>query len=163
MTRADLSDIRVLVLEDNSLQRRILVKILETLGASDVRQAGDGIEALAILEGFLPDIILTNCRMQPMGGLEFARRLRAADDQPYQTVPIIMLSAESEAAQAELARNAGINAFLIKPVLSAALREQILRLIENPGPFVRSSAYTGPERRLSTDPYVGPERRRAET
>lgn len=163
MTRTDLADLRVLVVEDNSLQRRIVVKMLETLGAADVRQAGDGVEALAVLETFRPDIILTNCRMQPMGGLEFAGRLRAAADRPYQTVPVIMLSAEDEAAQAERARDTGINAFLTKPVLSAVLRDQILQLLKNPPPFVRSATYIGPDRRVSSTPYNGRDRRHAET
>ncbi len=162
MTRTDFSDLRVLVVEDNSFQRRILVKILETLGAREVRQAGDGLEALAVLAEFLPDIILTNCRMQPIGGLEFARRLRAAEDQPYQAVPIIMLSAEDEAIQAGLARDVGINAFLTKPVLSAPLRDQILKVIANPAPFVRSATYIGPERRTAVLPFPGRDRRRAE-
>ena len=162
MTQRDLSGVRVLVVEDNVFQRRILIKLLETLEADDVRQAGDGTEALAVLEGFLPDIILTNCQMQPMGGLEFARRVRTSEQRPFQTVPIIMLSAEDELTQAQMARNAGINAFLTKPISPERLCEGILQLIENPPPFVRSATYVGPERRISRAPFFGPNRRRAD-
>jgi two-component system, chemotaxis family, chemotaxis protein CheY len=162
MTQADLSDVRVLVVEDNAFQRRILIRLLTTLKAGEVQQAADGAEALAMLEHFLPDIILTNSQMQPMGGLEFARRVRASEQRPFQTVPIIMLSAEDALSEAPVARSAGINAFLSKPVSPDVLGEQILNMIANPPPFVRSPAYVGPERRLSNDPYSGPERRRAE-
>lgn len=162
VTQKNLSDVRVLVVEDNAFQRRILIKVLETLQVGEVRQAGDGAEALAILESFLPDVILTNCRMQPVPGLEFARRVRASDQRPFQSVPIIMLSAENELSQAQTARSAGINAFLIKPVAPETLREQILQLINNPPPFVRSAAYVGPDRRTSELPFSGQDRRRAD-
>ena len=116
MTQKEFSDVRVLVVEDNAFQRRILIKILESFKTKEVRQAGDGAEALALLEDFTPDVILTNCRMEPVGGLEFARRVRASDQRPFQTVPIIRLSAEDELSQVQIARSAGINAYLIKPV-----------------------------------------------
>jgi two-component system, chemotaxis family, chemotaxis protein CheY len=162
MTKPDLSGVRALVVEDNTLQRRILIRMLEALKASEVRQAADGSEALGMLEDFTPDVIVTNSRMQPVGGLEFARRVRASEQRPFQTVPIIMVSATDELTAVEAARNAGINAFLAKPVLIETLREQILNLIENPPPFVRSAAYIGPERRLSDLPFPGPDRRRAD-
>jgi CheY-like chemotaxis protein len=162
MTQADLSDVHVLVVEDNAFQRRILIRLLTTLKAGEVQQAADGAEALAMLEHFLPDIILTNSQMRPMGGLEFARRVRASEQRPFQTVPIIMLSAEDAVSAAPIARSAGINAFVSKPVSPEVLGEQILNMIANPPPFVRSPTYIGPDRRLSRDFYSGPERRRAE-
>lgn len=162
MPPANLSDVRVLVVEDNPFQRRILIRLLEALRVGEIRQAQDGAEALAILEDYTPDVILTNCRMQPVGGLEFARRVRASEQRAFQTVPIIMLSAEEELSQVELARSAGINDFLFKPVPPESLRERILQLIENPPPFVRSAAYVGPERRTSELPFSGPDRRRAD-
>jgi DNA-binding NarL/FixJ family response regulator len=74
-----------------------------------------------------------------------------------------MLSLNDEPNLQQTARNAGINAFLLKPVSPDALCQRILQLTRNPTPFVRSATYIGPERRVSTDPYFGPERRHAET
>jgi two-component system, chemotaxis family, chemotaxis protein CheY len=163
MTHPDLAGLRVLVVEDNPLQRRILIKILETLRAQEVRQAADGTEALTILTSFLPDIILTNWQMRPMAGLELARRVRASERQPFQTVPIIMLSANDDHAQAGRARDAGINAFMTKPVSPLQLGAKVIEVIANPRPFIRSATYIGPDRRFRDVPFSGSDRRRADT
>lgn len=160
MTQTDLSAIRILVVEDNLLQRRILTRILQAANAKEIRQAADGSEALGILESFLPDVILTNRQMQPMDGIAFARRLRALEQQPFQTVPIIMLSLNDELNLKQTAHNAGINAFLLKPVSPDALCQCILQLTRNPAPFVRSAGYVGPDRRFADVPFSGPDRRR---
>jgi CheY-like chemotaxis protein len=161
MTQTDLSAFRILVVEDNLLQRRILTRILQSANAKEVRQAADGGEALAILETFLPDVILTNRQMQSMDGITFARRVRAAEQRPFQTVPIIMLSLNDELNLKPIARNAGINAFLVKPVSPDALCQCILQITRHPTPFVRSAEYIGPDRRLADLPFSGPDRRRA--
>jgi two-component system, chemotaxis family, chemotaxis protein CheY len=160
MTQTDLSAIRILVVEDNLLQRRILTRILQAANAREVRQAADGGEALAILETFLPDVILTNRQMQPMDGITFARNVRASEQRPFQAVPIIMLSLNDELNLKKIARSVGINAFLIKPVSPDALCQCILQLTRNPLPFVRSPDYIGPDRRRADVPFSGPDRRR---
>lgn len=160
MTQTDLSAIRILVVEDNVLQRRILIRMLQAANAKEIRQAADGAEALAILETFLPNVILTNRQMQTMDGITFARRVRASEQRPFQTVPIIMLSLNDEPNLQQTARNAGINAFLLKPVSPDALCQRILQLTRNPTPFVRSANYIGPDRRFSDVPFSGPDRRR---
>jgi CheY-like chemotaxis protein len=160
MTQTDLSAIRILVVEDNLLQRRILTRILQAANAREVLQAADGGEALAILETFLPDVILTNRQMQPMDGITFARNVRASEHRPFQAVPIIMLSLNDELNLKQIARSVGINAFLIKPVSPDALCQCILQLTHNPLPFVRSPDYIGPDRRRADAPFSGPDRRR---
>jgi two-component system, chemotaxis family, chemotaxis protein CheY len=160
MTQTDLSAIRILVVEDNLLQRRILTRILQAANAKEIRQAADGSEALVILETFLPDVILTNRQMQPVDGITFARRVRASEQRPFQTVPIIMLSLNDALNLKQIARNAGINAFLLKPVSPDTLCQCILQLTRNPAPFVRSADYVGPDRRFADVPFSGADRRR---
>ena len=160
MTQTDLSGIRILVVEDSLLQRRILTRILHAANAGEVRQAADGSEALAILKTFLPDIILTNRQMQPMDGITFASRVRASEQQPFQALPIIMLSLNDELNLKQIAHSVGINAFLMKPVSPEALCQCILQLTRDPLPFVRSANYVGPDRRRADAPFSGPDRRR---
>jgi CheY-like chemotaxis protein len=159
MTQTDLSAIRVLVVEDNLLQRRILTRVLQAANAKEVRQAADGSEALAILETFLPDVILTNRQMQPTDGITFARRVRASEQRPFQAVPIIMLSLNDELNLKQIAHSVGINAFLMKPVSPDTLCQCILQLTRNPSPFVRSADYVGPDHRRADMPFSGPGRR----
>ncbi|MBC3209346.1 EAL domain-containing response regulator [Pseudomonas sp. SWRI111] len=66
------SSLRVIVLEDHSFQRAIAVSMLQQLGCTDVFQAADGAEALAVLNEVGPvDIALCDLRMDGMDGLEF--------------------------------------------------------------------------------------------
>jgi CheY-like chemotaxis protein len=98
--------------------------------------------------------------MQPMDGITFVRRVRASEQRPFQTVPIIMLSVNDELNLKQTARGAGINAFLLKPVSPNTLCQCILQLTRNPTPFVRSAEYIGPDRRAADVPFSGPDRRR---
>ncbi|MGB5346474.1 MAG: EAL domain-containing response regulator [Woeseia sp.] len=73
--------LRVLIAEDHDFQRRALAHLLRSLGANEVIEAGDGAEALQILESlsFDVDLILCDLDMPKMDGMEFMRHLGASD------------------------------------------------------------------------------------
>lgn len=162
MSKSDLAEVHVLVVEDNLFQRKLLVRILEGLGVGAVMQAADGEEALHIMASFVPDIIITDSRMQPVDGLEFARRVRRAEGESYQKVPMIMVSVEGTCEEVNAARDAGIEDFLVKPVRPEVFRERILHLISHPRPFVRCRTYVGPDRRMRQEWIPNSERRHVE-
>ncbi|MGB5247438.1 MAG: EAL domain-containing response regulator [Woeseia sp.] len=72
--------LRVLIAEDHDFQRRALVHVVRALGASEVLEAGDGVEALKILEAesFLVDLILCDLDMPNMDGMELMRHIGTA-------------------------------------------------------------------------------------
>lgn len=80
----------ILVIEDNVYVRSLLADVFEMEGYN-VLQAGQGAEALAVMEGQRVDVILTDLRMPVMDGLTFATALRA--DGRYRHIPIVLLSA----------------------------------------------------------------------
>lgn len=80
----------ILVIEDNVYVRSLLADVFEMEGYS-VLQAGQGAEALAIMEDRQVDVILTDLRMPVMDGLKFATALRA--DGRYRHIPVVLLSA----------------------------------------------------------------------
>lgn len=159
MTDTDFSTLRILLVEDNDFQRKIMVKILETLGAREVVQASNGADALTVLASFTPDIVLTDSRMEPMDGLEMARQIRSSEGDAFQTVPMIMISVEGHPDEVRAARDAGIEDFLVKPVRPEILRDRIRHLLRNPRPFIRCEAYIGPDRRVRQHPPPPMERR----
>ncbi len=99
-----------------------------------------------------------------MDGLEFVRLVRTDTESPNPFVPVIMLTAHTEAKRVVEARDAGVTEFLAKPISAHQLYSRILAVIERPRPFIRAKAYVGPERRRRQDPKrKGPERRERKT
>jgi DNA-binding response OmpR family regulator len=71
-----------------------------------------------------------------------------------------MLTAHSEKARVQMARDAGVTEFCVKPVTPADMMKKVAAVIDRPRPFVRSDAYFGPDRRRIDDPkFKGQERR----
>jgi EAL domain-containing protein (putative c-di-GMP-specific phosphodiesterase class I)/DNA-binding NarL/FixJ family response regulator len=76
----DIRSLRMMVVEDQAVQRRIAVRMLRNLGVEDVEEAEDGLQALMLLKGRAtgPDIVLSDLRMPGMDGIEFLRELGQA-------------------------------------------------------------------------------------
>ena len=130
-TEATLAGIRVLVVDDEEVIRRPMLRFLTTLGA-DVREAGNGALALEIIRGgFEPRVILADLRMPRMDGVEFYRRL--LEERPALAERVAFLSGDitqlAGRGLAEIPRER----VLVKPV---ELRELERRIVE----FVREQA-----------------------
>jgi two-component system, chemotaxis family, chemotaxis protein CheY len=158
-----LSNLHVLVVDDNPHMRGIVVAILRGAGFTRVKEACDGAHALEEMRAGIPDIIVCDLNMNPIDGLEFTRMLRTAPDSPNPFVPIIMMTGHTERSKVTAARDAGANELVAKPISAKTLLERIVSVIDRPRPFVRSPHYTGPcRRRASDNDYSGPKRRRSD-
>jgi two-component system chemotaxis response regulator CheY len=145
--RYDFSALNVLVVEDNKNMQKLLRTILNALGIRNVAEASTGDQAFEELLHFEADIVISDWNMQPMNGLEFARKVRLDERSPNPYVPIIMITGHTETNKVIEARDAGINMFLAKPVSVKALSERLTALIENRLRFIRTPSYFGPDRR----------------
>jgi two-component system sensor histidine kinase RpfC len=121
----------ILVAEDNAVNQRVIVGILERAGHK-VRLVGDGEQALDVLENERFDIIIMDLNMPELGGLDAARAYRFMDPDATQ-VPIIMLSADVSLEVVKECEDAGIDAFLPKPVEARRLLDAIANLIAKRG------------------------------
>ncbi len=114
---------RVLVIEDNPVNRFVLRRLLEETGHS-VTEANNGVDGVkaAIAEGF--DVIMTDISMPGLDGVEVARQIRALDG-PSQRARVIAVTAHAMTADLQRFRAAGIDDCLTKPItrlgLAAAL------------------------------------------
>jgi two-component system sensor histidine kinase RpfC len=117
----------ILVAEDNAVNQRVIVGILERAGHK-VRVVGDGEQALDALENERYDAIIMDLNMPELGGLDAARAYRFMDPDASQ-VPIIMLSADVTSEAMKDCEDAGIDAFLPKPVEARQLLDTIASLI----------------------------------
>jgi len=99
---------RILIADDERLQRIDLRELLEELGYRVVAEAKDGLEALTLIQGEIPDVIILDIKMPHMDGIEVARKVS-------KEYPVIMLTAYSESQLIQKARDAGAMAYLTKP------------------------------------------------
>lgn len=115
---ADISGMRVLLVEDNEINCEIMQFVLEEAGAS-VTAAQNGqiaVQTFAASDPGTFDCVLMDLMMPVMSGLEAARVIRGMDRPDAQTVPIIALSANAFEEDVAMAKEAGMNEHLAKPV-----------------------------------------------
>jgi two-component system, chemotaxis family, chemotaxis protein CheY len=114
---------KVLVVDDSRAMRTILKKILESAGA-EVEEAENGQEGLAKLKLGIPlDIVLVDWNMPEMSGLDFVRAVRA--NSRYQTLPLMMVTAETEKSQVGKALAEGANEYVMKPFTKEVIQEKL--------------------------------------
>ena len=117
----DLAGLRVLVAEDNAINRLLMQKVLETVGI-DALFAENGVDAVDIAARMEPDLIFMDMSMPQMNGLDATRAIRAAGGpQPL----IVALTANAFASDRDICLAAGMNDFLSKPVRRAQLLEKL--------------------------------------
>jgi len=105
---------RVLLVDDEALIRMGMRVILRDLGFHVVGEAADGREAVAKVAALDPDVVIMDVKMPVMDGLEATRRIMATHP-----VPIIVLTAYNQQSLVEEAADAGVLAYLMKPVREA--------------------------------------------
>lgn len=114
---------RILVVEDNPINRTVIGRMLERFGARDLDFAENGEEAVAHCADAHYELIFMDARMPRMDGLEATRALRAAGNKAY----IIGVSADAMSEERNEALAAGMNDYVVKPVVRDALAASIDR------------------------------------
>ncbi|MGV3485022.1 MAG: response regulator, partial [Planctomycetaceae bacterium] len=122
-----LMGMRVLIIDDNATNRRILQEVVTQWGMQPFLASG-GLEAIERLKVHGPfGLILLDYHMPEMNGTDFAARLQTLPDAPR--CPIIMLSSSVGGLKASGLRDIGIERLLIKPVIAAELLEAVLAVM----------------------------------
>jgi two-component system, sensor histidine kinase len=116
--RPSLAHLRLLLVEDNHINRKVAIKLLEKVGVKP-QLAGDGLEALKLIATNSYDVILMDMQMPNMDGLTATRSIRemTLTHQPY----IIALTANAFNENKQACHEAGMDAFLSKPIESQKL------------------------------------------
>lgn len=107
---------RVIIAEDEAIVRRDLREMLELEGYEVVADLGRGDEALEAITALKPDLAVLDIKMPGLDGLDVARRLQGAVP-----VAVVILTAFSQRALVEEARDAGVMAYLVKPFQAGEL------------------------------------------
>ena len=119
---------RVLVVEDDEDIADVLRRSLRNEGY-DVRTSADGIDALDVAAGFIPDLVVLDLGLPRLDGVEVCRRLRADSD-----VPILMLTARTETEDRVGGLDSGADDYLVKPFERKELLARIRALLRRRPP-----------------------------
>ena len=114
---------RVLVVDDMAIFREPIQLALRAAGY-DVATAADGVQAIAAISNRRPDVILLDINMPGMNGVSLLRRLRATPS--LASIPVLVLSANADAAQIKAAMHLGVSGYLQKSQFS--FRSMIARI-----------------------------------
>lgn len=122
---------KVLVVDDSKMMRMMHARSLRQAGYRvEILEAGDGAEALQVLEAAGPvDLIICDWNMPGMDGLEFVRAVRARAAPGGRRVPVLMITSQGTQEQVARAKEAGVDTLLVKPVTPEALAVSLEMLL----------------------------------
>lgn len=125
-----MKNVRALIIDDSSVMRKIVERSLRQAGLelSEVKEANNGAEALALLATNRVELILCDINMPVMDGLEFVKRLKGITN--AQGVPVIMITTEGGETHVVQALSAGARGYIRKPFTADQIREHVLPLVE---------------------------------
>jgi response regulator NasT len=116
-----MSDIRILIADEDMRYRASLRKMLESAGYLIVGDTNDGMSALSMIRQIRPDLALIDTRLAQLDGLAVARMLRDED-----LLPVIMTTTHSSREMVMQAREAGVLGYLVKPLKA----DELMPIIE---------------------------------
>jgi CheY-like chemotaxis protein len=122
---------RVLLAEDNAVNQRVAVRMLEKLGCQ-VDVAANGREAVESVWRSSYDCVFMDCQMPEMDGFEATAAIRRREDPGDLHVPIIAITAHAMQGDRDRCLSAGMDDYLSKPVGAEALRTMLQKWVRRP-------------------------------
>ncbi|HME58155.1 MAG TPA: response regulator [Terracidiphilus sp.] len=121
--------LRVLIVDDSSVMRKIVERSLRQAGieVGEVLEASNGAEALAEVQKSAFDLILSDINMPAMDGLEFLRNL--SNIESAKGVPVVMITTEGSEARVVEALSVGARGYIRKPFTPEQVKERIAPLV----------------------------------
>ncbi len=117
----------ILIVDDYKTMLRIVRNLLNQLGFNNIDEATDGTMALEKLTQKPFKMIISDWNMQPMSGLDLLKKVRA--DERFSKLPFIMVTAESKAENIMIAKQAGVNNYIIKPFNAETLKMKLTAVL----------------------------------
>ena len=119
---------RVLVVEDNDLNRKLFCDVLKASGF-EVEPVADGEKALGAAHAFGPDLVIMDIQLPHVSGLDLITRMRAEAD--LASTPILAVTAYAGKGDEERIREAGADNYLAKPVSIGPFMAAVKALVDS--------------------------------
>ena len=117
----------ILIVDDYKTMLRIVRNLLTQIGFHNVEEAFDGTMALQKLRLGDFGLVISDWNMQPMGGLELLREMRA--DNQLRATPFILITAESQSENVVAAKRAGVSSYIVKPFNAETLKQKLVAAV----------------------------------
>lgn len=121
-------NMNVLIVDDYNTMLRIIKNLLKQLGFNNVDEATDGSMALEKIKQKKYGLVISDWNMEPMTGLELLKQVRGSGES-FATVPFIMVTAESKTENVIMAKQAGVNNYIVKPFNAETLKSKIAAVL----------------------------------
>jgi len=124
-----MNKVRALIVDDSAVMRKIVERSLRQAGVdlAEVREAGNGAEALGALNDSGVDLILCDINMPVMDGIEFLRQLQSVSN--AKGVPVVMITTEGSESHVVQALSIGARGYIRKPFTPEQVREHVVPLL----------------------------------
>ena len=132
MADVPLSDLTVLIVEDNPNMQFLMKSMVREFGVQSIETAHDGTSALSLMQSTPVDLVVCDIQMRPMDGLEFVKTVRDGHLDIEPLVPIILVTAHSEMKRVAEAGIVGVDGFVAKPVSADKLHLRMLSVATKP-------------------------------
>src|SRR5262245_37685960 len=116
-------DMPVLIVDDYKTMLRIIHGLLQQLGFTNIDEAVDGNTAFNMICNRQYGLVISDWNMQPVTGLDLLRKVRG--NPQTAKLPFIMVTAEARTENVVVARQAGVNNYIIKPFTQQVLKQKI--------------------------------------
>lgn len=119
----------ILIVDDSAAIRKILQRVLgqANLAMTNVYEASDGIEALAVLKANKVNLILSDINMPRMDGLQLLSEIRTVEE--WKSVPVVMITTEGSHAKVMEAVQLGASGYVRKPFTPDQIKEKLAGLL----------------------------------
>ena len=119
-------DLKILVVDDFSATRTIVINYLSKLGYKNTVEAEDGFSALARLKSALFDLVVTDWNMSDMSGLDLLKQMRADSDLKH--IPVLMVTSEDLQGNIVTAIKAGLNDYIVRPFEEHTFKQKLEKI-----------------------------------
>lgn len=156
----NLRDLVILVADPSSYMSMLIHSMLRGFGSNKVLEARSSTSVLQVLTNQKIDILICNSRLPPHGGLPLTRAIRRKQDNANRTIPILVMTSDGRETSVKLARDAGANMVIAKPMSPGSLYDRLAWIAFNPRQFVDTPTYFGPDRKFKIEGYPNENGRR---
>ena len=118
--------LKILVVDDFSATRTIVINHLSKLGFSNMVQTENGISALSRLKSAFFDLVITDCSLSDMSGLDLLKQIRS--DYDLKHIPVLMVTSEDLQGNIINAIKAGLNDYIVRPFEEHIFKQKLEKI-----------------------------------